>query len=428
MINKFIEFCKDNNKTAILYREKNKFLKVDFKSFYLDCLKMKNLLESQITNQEKVLVFAYPCAYSFYVAMFAGFMSGMNLVVIDSFKDKKLTETMIGTADVRYVLVDNLTKHLLFKLPKLSVINIASFRTNQASTKDVKNGSVTTFTSGTTGNPKAITRNLDYLFSQAKLIEDNMDINDFDLVYGGLPMYSILSIYLGYTTSISKKINSIRHINPTVVISSIKNVLSIKKEVLSVKKCFIGGAILYKEEATKIAKIFPNASIIYVYGATESALIYKTTVKDYLENPFSFQSCIQGIQVSIANPNNEGIGEIVISGDIVLSAEEKHYTADIGKLENGVLSVLGRTKYSSLDLRYYNYVIDSGLRESNPRLKIGFSMVLNNKVYIFYNGKIDNKIPGYIYYKCKKIPFDLKHKTKFNYEKVKKLLKNNIYT
>lgn len=409
-IDDFLRFCVGNGKKAII--DKNK--RISFGEFSEDCFKMKSLLGEKLPRGEKALVFVYPYSYLFYVLIFGGIMAGAKLVIIDSFADKDRVRKLTESAGCNYALTGGAARFLSFKLPKLKKIDVGRFKNYEKTSAECGGASVTTFTSGTTGFPKPVERSADFLLGQADFIRKNIKLGENEVVFCGLPMYSVLSVFSGYTTVISGKIKR----EVTAVITSIRKALSFPV-CGGVKNGFLGGAILYGEEAAKISSVFPFARITYVYGATESALMYKTTLDKYRKDLFSFDEKIDGVSVGIENENSEGVGEISAQGDIVI-AEKKHFTGDIGKISGGKLYVYGRKKYSMPEIGFYNYVADEKIREDNEdnkRVKAAFSFAASGKVYVIYKGKLTVKNPNYIYNKVKKIPYDAKHKTKLDYKK-----------
>ena len=406
-INEFLRFCKGNEKIAII--DKNK--EVSFGKFSEDCFKMQTFLGEKLPRGEKALVFVYPFSYLFYVLIFGGIMAGVNLLIIDSFADKNRTKKMTELAGCNYALTGGVTRFLGFKLPKLKIIDAGKFKLYEKTSADYGKASVTTFTSGTTGFPKPVERSADFLLDQADFIKNNIKLSGEEIVYCGLPMYSVLSVFSGYTTVISGKINP----EVTAVITSIRKALSFPV-CRGVTNCFLGGAILYGEEAEKISSVFPRARVAYVYGATESALMYKTTLDKYRKDLFSFDEKIDGVTVGIENENFEGVGEISVKGNIVI-AEKKHFTGDIGKISDGKLYVYGRKKYSMPEIGFYNYIADEKIREDNKNVKAAFGFALGGKIYVVYKGKLTVKNPDYIYFKVRNMPYDAKHKTKLDYKK-----------
>lgn len=422
MIDDFLARAKSNTKTALIFKKKNKWIKKSFSDFLNDIFKMNNLIKNKV-DDDNILIFSYPYTYEFYVAAFSVILSGKNLVIIDYFKDKKKLEHMIEISKVSTMICDDLTKYISFIFPKnIKKINAKDFKNYDAVESIKDSGKVITFTSGTTGYPKMITRSVSFLFDQVKLIEDNIAFKESELVYGLLPMYSLMSLFLGNTTIIDKNPNKVRSHNPTALITSIKAIQKIKKPILSVQKAFIGGAILYSKEAKQLQSNLPNAEITYVYGASESAMIYRTTVSNYLNNIFTFDNPINGVNILIENPDKNNVGEITINGDTVIGENHSHSTGDLGIFAKGNLKIVGRKKYSQLD--FYNYKIDEEILKENPKIIEAFSFAQNGKKYVVYKGKLSQKIDGIIYKKVHKIPHDLKHKTKADYSKLIEIVKD----
>ena len=416
IIDEFISNNKNNHKTALIFKQNHKWVKKSYSEFLTDIFKMNNLIKSQAYD-DNILIFSYPYTYEFYVTAFSVILLGKNLVIIDSFKDKKKLKMMLSLSSTKTIICDSLTKFISFIFPKdIKRINANKFKkyTPLESYKD--SGYVTTFTSGTTGMPKMILRNVSFLFNHAELIKNNIEFSNNELLYALLPMYSIMSLFLGYTTIINKNSNAVAKFNPTALIAPIKSIQKIEKPIESVKKAFIGGAILYSKESKQLQSNLPNAEITYVYGASESAMIYKTTVRKYIDNPFTFDEKIKGVDISIADPDENGVGEIAIEGDTVISKDHSHFTSDLGKLIEGKLQIVGRKKYS--EEGFYNYLIDDEILKANPEIKEVFSFAFNSKKYVVYDGILTNKIDGIIYKKVNKIPHDLKHKTKADYSKL----------
>ena len=81
------------------------------------------------------------------------------------------------------------------------------------------------------------------------------------------------------------------------------------------------------------------------------------------------------------------------------------------------LYVYGRKKYSCLEKNFYNYITDNKLLEENNCENI-FTFSYNNNIYVAYSGTINNQLNDYCYLKFKKVPVDIKHQTKADYNKV----------
>ncbi|MDE7094932.1 MAG: AMP-binding protein, partial [Anaeroplasmataceae bacterium] len=390
-----IKHFSKETKPAIQYLKHHKMITVSFQDFYEDIYKMIGLFQkNKLQPRDKVGLFIMPYTYSFYVVMYASFLYQLNLVVFDSYKKKHILELM-EKEEVQYCFVSSDTKWISpFILPRCRKINIEYFykyKPQYDLNIDTSSNSVilTTFTSGTTGTPKAIYRTIDYLLEQVKEIENEINLEEVSTIFGCLPIYNVLSLYLLKTTCISRKIKSIQSFQPDCILTSIQKIFLEKRNYPSVKNVMLGGAILYSWEAKKIKEVFPNANITYVYGASEGAIIYKTNLEEYQKQLFTFNRKAKEIEVIIEQPNQEGIGEIVIKGDKVNTESHKHYTEDLGKLSDGKLTILGRKKYSSLEISFYNYVFDEEIRKENHCM--AFSFYYKNQIYVVYNGRFRYK-------------------------------------
>ncbi|MCR5386853.1 MAG: AMP-binding protein [Treponema sp.] len=449
LVDDFIKKAEGNSKTAFIYKKGRRSIKVSFDEFLNDVFLMNEFLHKN-TSGQNILIFSYPYSYLFFVSIFSCCFLGKNIVIIDSFGDRKKTKAMMAQAELSDILTDNFTALLGLLLPgKIKKLNVKNFKdkrkhpglaeqdfsvsgknnpsilenpftTGKNLTKP-QTASITTFTSGTTGIPKKITRDLSFLENQIDLILNNAKFSEDDLVYGLLPVYTLLAVFMNHTCLVSPRIDDCNRFNVTMLLVPIKKVQKIKKPLHTVERAFLGGAILYKNETDDILKKLPVSKITYVYGASEGAVIYKTELHRYKKNLFTFDEKSSGINVEIQNPDKNGTGEIVISGKTVIGENNRHNTGDYGRLENGKLIILGRKKYSRGEISFYNYEYDELLRKNNPALKAAFSFYLNGKIHVAYTGRL-KKESGIIYHHFSRLPYDQKHQTKLDYAKVIKNL------
>lgn len=444
LVDDFIKKAEGNSKTAFIYKKGRRCIKVSFDEFLNDVFLMNEFLHKN-TSGQNILIFSYPYSYLFFVSIFSCCFLGKNIVIIDSFGDRKKTKAMMAQAELSEILTDNFTAPLGFLLPgKIKKLNVKGFKNKRELWGKIQNGkkdfpasensftpgrkltkpqtaSITTFTSGTTGVPKKITRGLSFLENQIDLILNNAKFSEDDLVYGLLPVYTLLAVFMNHTCLVSRRIDDCNRFNVTMLLVPIKKVQKIKKPLRTVERAFLGGAILYKNETDDILKKLPASEITYVYGASEGAVIYKTELHRYWGNLFTFDEKSSGINVEIKDPDKNGTGEIVISGKTVIGENNRHNTGDYGRLENGRLIILGRKKYSRGEISFYNYEYDEYLRKNNPALKAAFSFYLNGKIHVAYTGYL-KKESGIIYHHFPRLPYDQKHKTKLDYAKVIKNL------
>jgi long-subunit acyl-CoA synthetase (AMP-forming) len=286
--------------------------------------------------------------------MLASLMYGINIVVLDSFKNKNKREKMIKLSNAKYVFTNNKT-HLLSKIlfKGLKSININDY---QKESKEIFNYDVnkqntvlTTFTSGTTGIPKIINRSFIDLEKQVELLNQNFELDEKDTIICMLPIYILFSIFSGFTTCITNKITNkqVEKLKANIILGKISKVLNIKEKITKIKKVYLGGAYIYNEEATTILNTFPNANIYYIYGASEVVIMGINNLLDF-KNHKRFKIA-NGIELNIID-NIEKVGEIKAKGT---SLKNEHCTGDIGYIEDNYLYVLGRKKYSSLENKLY---------------------------------------------------------------------------
>ena len=409
LVSDFISLCKDNLNVAFIYKNK----KIAYQKLYEDIFKMIEVFKNNNLNPgDKVLLFIFP-SYNFYLTMLASIYYGLNIVVIDSFKDKKRVKDLIDISNIKYCFIDGKTNLLKAILPRLYFINIFNYKKNNGVVIDYINYGntvLTTFTSGTTGVPKAINRSINDLEKQVNLLLDNICFDDSSTILCGLPIYMLLILILGKTAIIDNKINY--KYSYDTVLMPIEKVLKNKNVNKNVKYMFLGGAILYRKEVERIKYLYPNANVNYVYGSSEGVLIAAVNLNDF--NNLTFKNKILGIDVELVD------GEIMISGDSILTESKSHLTGDLGFFNDNGLKILGRKKYSNAD--FYNYVYDEMILNENPFVKKGFSFWYNCVNFV-YEGKLSVKRDNVRYYKFRKLPMDNKHKTKLDYNCVMKVIK-----
>lgn len=427
MIKSFIEKCNHNkDKDAFRYIKKSSLKSKTYQELLHDVYRLCNLFEeSGLKKNDKIIVFVSP-SYELYCLMFAGLMYGINIIVIDSFKDKKKLKYMIELSNAEYVFVNRKTKFisriLLRNIKKIDITNYKKYNAVYHN-YDVDDKSIvlTTFTSGTTGIPKPIHRSFLDFRKQIEILKKNYVFNETDVIVCMLPIYVLFSLFNGNTTCIVKQLNNcnINKLKGDVLLGKIADVLKINDKITRLKEVYLGGAYIYKNECQKIMNTFIGTKINYTYGSSEGVVIGRNTLNDfYFNNRFKL---VEGLNVEIKDDVNN-VGEIVISGNSVITSNSKHNTGDIGYIENNYIHILGRKKYSSLNDQFYNYVKDQEIRE-NFNLDKAFSVWYNNKSYVFTTKVIKNS--GFL--KVTKIPYDLKHQTKADYTKLinKYLNKNN---
>lgn len=445
LVNKFLNVIKTKENDVVIKTNK---LTITYRSFFNDIQKvMASFHQHNILENSKVLLFVN-MSYEMYVSIFASILYGLDVVVIDNFKDKERVNKQLESVNVDYVLGNNVTsllKNIFKPLRKVNSINIQKLLKQQEKKLEINtntNASLITFTSGGTGVPKAVRRSLDELEQQLnKTVEIVGDLSN-EYVLATLPIYALACIIEGIKIYIPKKkenLNSIlRKEENTVMFSSISNYLKLENAT-SIKRAFFGGSILYYTEAMYIKENLPNALVTYIYGATEASIISCTTLDEYIANLNNNCLClgniIEGNNVTV---NDE---EIIVSKGIITNNylnEEKqsfHPTKDLGYIKNNQIFLTGRKINDQVKS---NYVLEMLVKKSFSEIFPIAILNIQNNYHIYLEEKQQSKrldiicvLEQYIdngqMHIVKKLPLDYRHHAKIDYKKLLKMNSGDKY-
>lgn len=472
IVNSFLSVCSEqNDKPAFFYLEKGKRRMKTFGELLNDTVQMTQYLSSLgVKRGDRILAFASP-SYRLCVFMLASFTLGASLMYVDIWAKQEKLKSVFSDYRPDYVLVSNRTKYLkLFfrEIRKIKrVINVDAARCGNGGSlpqKEIGEDTVAllTMTTGSTGKPKIAIRTHGNLFEQLKLMNDNLDASGEQTVLTTSFIYVFSNILNGFTTvlpQVNLSLQSKRKLNGrlaefsdlpiTMIMTSPDFCLKTDNLYPRLKHLFFGGAILNIKEAKAILNKYGGAEITYIYGATECNLISSTPLITYAEKLEKERRCtlgeaVRGVQVKIGENN-----EITVSSSALLenylvqdlSNKTKdcqtvwHNTGDTGVYENGVLFYLGRNKYEiRLDNRkLYSNQIEQDLILQFEELNKCAVLQYNGTVYLFVESSAKRNLPaveGFLKEKynigklrlktLKKIPCDVKHHTKINYNKLMK--------
>ena len=401
---------KDPVKIAIIYK-KNRISFGELEKQVTETVHY--FLEKGITNGDRVLILV-PMSIHLYRIVLALFKIGVTAVFIDEWVSKKRLEeccrivqckAMIGVFKAKvFVLFSSELKKIPIKLGVKYVINASDLNKTFPGTKK-DDTALITFTTGSTGIPKAAKRTHEFLYYQFKALIEKLQPQDDDIDMPVLPIVLLVNLGTGTTSVIadfkSSKSNSL---NPEKIFQQIKEhsvnrmtaspffIKEISKYITrnklslpDMRNILTGGAPVFPNEAEIYCKAFPNAKTEIVYGSTEAEPISSISVKTLIKekNNIHEQGLIVGkadnnIEVKIIKITNENIsinteaellnmalpakeiGEIIVKGNHVLNEyfnnEEAlkrnkifigntcwHRTGDSGSLdENGMLYLTGR--------------------------------------------------------------------------------------
>ena len=369
-------------------------------------------LDRGIKKGSRVLVFI-PMSPDLYRIVLALFKIGATAVFLDEWVSKKRMEAccevvhpdaFIGTFKARILSVFS---SALRRIPIRLGINYRSGRPRmQMEATSKEDTALITFTTGSTGIPKAAKRTHGFLEAQFNALLGKISpVEDDDIDMPVLPIVLLLNLATGVTSVIAefnaakpatlapkKIIGQIRTYGVNRIIASPFFIKKISRYIIEknialpqIKKILTGGAPVFSAEAGIYLKAFPDTFIEVIYGSTEAEPISSLNIREEsLGNQKNFEKALNAgrpdecAEVSIIRITDKNIsvtseenfknlelpigqiGEITVSGNHVLTEylnnEEalkrnkifigqkcRHRTGDSGYLnEDGFLFLTGR--------------------------------------------------------------------------------------
>ena len=147
-----------------------------------------------------------------------------------------------------------------------------------------------TFTSGSTGQPKAALRTHEFLLAQHRVLHHSLDLKEGEIDLTTLPVFVLANLASGVTSLIPKAdLRFPGAIDPTPIVEQIQkyelqstaaspaflekiadHCLNKKIILTTLQKVFTGGAPVFPGLLEKLHYIAPQAKIVAVYGSTEA--------------------------------------------------------------------------------------------------------------------------------------------------------------
>lgn len=420
-----------------------------------------------ISQGDRVLVFI-PMSIDLYRTVLALFYIGAIPVFLDEWVNKKRLllccklancKGFIGTAKAR--LLGMFTKEIRHVPIKLSTKKRVNTKIN-VSKVNQNSSALITFTTGSTGTPKAADRTHGFLHAQFSVLKNKINPQVGDIDMPTLPIVLLINLGSGVTSIIAdinsrkpekmvpeRLINQIekqgiqRIISSPYFIKRIAEALLSKGETLSnLKTIYTGGAPVFPHDAALYRKAFPLVDIQIIYGSTEAEPISSICADQLLEDSFIEKN---GLPVGRIHPetklkiidisegpltefdissmvcSEEMIGEIIVAGDhvlkqyfnnseaykqnkIVTKNQVWHRTGDSGFIKDGQLFLTGRCK----QLIYNNgevhslFLIENQL-QAVPGIVMGTLMKVKDDLVLIIEIESDTQINKSL---LKGIPFD----------------------
>lgn len=358
---------------------------------------------------DRVLVFI-PMSKDLYRVVLALFYLGATAVFLDEWVSKKRLEVCCELADCKGFIgvwkarVLRLFSKSLRSIPVHLSMGLPADGYTPKYKADYDHSALITFTTGSTGIPKAADRSHGFLNEQFEALKEEMKAVPGQIDMTTLPIVLFVNLGMGCTSVIADgKVSKPDKINfrglvqqidkegvqrlvssPALLEKLSLHLLEEGEELKTVKQIFTGGAPVFPTEARLIDRAFPDSENSIVYGSTEAEPISSILVKDLIQADLDLGE--SGLLVGIPyhktklriigiNPDPiaamehsawepfclpEGqLGEIVVSGDhvlkryfrneeafeknkIIVDGEVWHRTGDSGMLREGKLFLMGR--------------------------------------------------------------------------------------
>ena len=358
-----------------------------------------------LRNGDRVLVFV-PMSIDLYEILLALFHIGCIAVFLDAWADRKRMDSALRTADCRGVIGIPKSFLLLLRSRELRRVSVKFFAVSSGMREDVQAAgteetALVTFTTGSTGIPKAAKRTHAFLLEQHRVLSKEMTLPPESIDLATLPIFALNNLACGITTIIpsfdmrhpgnvdgGRILSEIEKYKATTVTASPAFLECLigkmtPGRVPSLKKIFTGGAAIDPPFARRLQSAFPGCDITAVYGSTEAEPIATLPLSILAECKDFHRGLPAGKPVGEISPailplgadirntysvrdweelriKDGGIGEICVAGPHVLreyycspQAEREnkihvadavyHRTGDAGRVDDtGMLYLCGR--------------------------------------------------------------------------------------
>lgn len=246
-----------------------------------------------------------------------------------------------------------------------------------------------TFTSGSTGQPKAAMRTHGFLLAQHKALASTMQLHTGDVDLPTLPVFALANLASGVTSVIPQAdLRRPGFIDPLPLLDQVERHRPVStaaspallerladaslhhdRPLASFRKIFTGGAPVFPRVLEKLARVAPQASLVSVYGSTEAEPMAHATwdeIRAVQVRGLLAGRPVPDVQLRVVRdlwglPRTDATalragdaGEIVVTGDHVLTG----YVGGIGDAE---------TKFDAEGCRWHR-TGDAGLMDDQGRL------------------------------------------------------------
>lgn len=266
--------------------------------------------------------------------------------------------------------------------------NKVSIQTGNKVIVDEQDPALITFTSGSTGNPKAAVRTHSFLLKQYEVLSKNMLFKKGEVDISTLPVFVLANLAAGMHSVIPnvnllkpaevdgkillddiRKYKATRFGGSPILVNKLSPYLN-KDENISLTHVYMGGGPVYPQVLNSLQKKIPNAQVFGLYGSTEAEPISHMSSAEYDSSRVALThngsglyvgDVVKEIEIKIVNSVQlkENMtdfsaieckeGEIIVSGEHVL----KGYLNGEGDKENKI-NINGKIWHRTGDAGYFD--------------------------------------------------------------------------
>lgn len=357
------------------------------------------LTSKRISKGDRVMVFV-PMGIEMYKVVLSLFSIGAITVFLDEWVSWKRLNICCALADCKGFIGNPMIRFLgLFssevrKIPiKLNVKTSKKGSNNLVTEVEESHPALITFTTGSTGTPKAALRSHGFLYSQFKVLKDEINTLPETVFMTTLPILVLINLGCGITTVLPDKQDRkpdqmrpeivlkllIKHqvigmvTSPALVIKLAEYLLISKTNLPMLQKIFVGGAPVFPIYARNLIQAFEQIKIGVFYGSTEAEPIssidansiaadeamtslraglpagfvnqhIQLKIIEYIPTELNWEAIHEIKESSLARP-----GEIIVSGPHVL---DKYFKNESAFKRNKIIDANGNCWHRTGDSGY----------------------------------------------------------------------------
>ena len=341
---------------------------ISFQELYKQVGELAGALEKKGIKAGDRILLLVPMSIELYVALLAVFWVGATVVLVDPSAplDKILPrfklKAFIGSGKahllrLKFSSLRGLDLYISTGFTPLLHRRMTSLRAEPPPISAPSAPALLTFTTGSTGNPKAIARTHDFLLNQHHTLSHHMRCTTGTIDLPTLPVFLLHSLAGGATCVLADA--DLRHVgsvDPLKIINQLdrENITSIsgspaffapiiqytksnQRTLPSVRQVFTGGARVNAKIARQLCDTFKDAEIFVVYGSTEAEPIAVLQLNESLSDLEKGEQTGKGALVGTPVPEIEvwiRDDEIVVTGEHVNKSYYQDANADaVNKIE-----------------------------------------------------------------------------------------------